>query len=85
MLFALTNAANAMSEDQCFTKWSGERVRMQPGPDATIDLRTGRVLSQTDGAKRTRALKLQALKDALMLRGHEDPKWLSYRQDCMKQ
>jgi hypothetical protein len=39
---------------------------LPPGPDDTHD-RNGKPLSQTPGAKRTRALKRQAAKDAITL------------------
>ena len=41
-------------------------------PDDTVDQRTGKTLSETDGAKRTRAKKLQALKDELELQERAD-------------
>jgi hypothetical protein len=38
-----------------------------PGPDDTHDPRTGKELSQTPGAKRSRAAKLKAFKEHEML------------------
>ena len=41
-------------------------------------------MSQTEGAKRTRALKYQAKLDALELRGKDDPDWHAFLEDCAK-
>jgi hypothetical protein len=77
----LTNGALA---DECYERWKAEIVAMQPGADDAIDKRSNKELSQTDGAKRTRAIKLQALKDAIELRGQSDPRWLRYRETCKR-
>jgi hypothetical protein len=80
----ITNAAVAASENDCWDKWHAEQLAIQPKSDDTVDPRTGKSLSQTDGAKRSRAQKLQALKDSLALRGKDDEKWKSYRAECLK-
>ena len=50
----------------CSDEWRAMSLdAMPPGPDDTHDHRTGKLLSQTSPAKRTRALKLQAAKYAI--------------------
>jgi hypothetical protein len=52
----------------CSDAWhSKPSSEIPPGPDDTIDPRSGKPLSQTPGAKRSRAAKLQAFKDAATL------------------
>ncbi len=78
-MLLLTSGAFA---DECYERWMTEILLLQPRPDDTVDKRTGRFLSQTDGAKRTRGRKLQALKDELELRGRKDARWLMYQSKC---
>ena len=81
-LLLLTQSAQAATESECWDKWYAQQIALQPGPEDTVDPRNGKSLSQTDGAKRSRAKKLQALKDALELRGKSDSKWEAFRTDC---
>lgn len=71
-------AANA----SCWVTWTEQQLKYVPKAGDTINPRTGKELSQTDGAKRTRALKYQAAKDALELRGKESPDWKSFAIEC---
>lgn len=71
--------SQASANDECFKKWSEKKIALQPGANDQADPRTQKPLSQTDGAKRTRDVKLQALKDRLALRGREDPE---FKKEC---
>ncbi len=52
----------------CSDAWRAKPPReIPPGPDDNFDPRSGKLLSQTAGARRTRALKFQAFKDATTL------------------
>lgn len=79
----ISDPVSAASEDTCWRTWFDQQIAMQPKPDDKIDARTGKVLSQTHGAIRTRARKLQARKDELTLRGKDDPKWIFFKKKCV--
>src|SRR5437763_1685758 len=66
----------------CWEEWVAHIMKEVPRAEDTVSPATGRELSQTDGAKRTRALKYQAKKDALELRGKDDPDWKTYLRGC---
>jgi hypothetical protein len=56
------SAQDALSA--CSEAWRGKPAfEIPPGPDDTHDPRTGKELSQTPGAKRSRTAKLKAFKD----------------------
>lgn len=80
----IANSAVAATESECWDDWYAKRIALQPTAEATIDPRTGKQLSQTDGAKRSRAKKVQALKDELELRSKKDAQWLAYRAECVR-
>lgn len=69
---------------RCWKSWVDFRMKDVPKAEDTISPATGREMSQTDGAKRTRALKYQAKLDELELRGKDDPTWKTYHQGCAK-
>ncbi|MHC2620081.1 hypothetical protein ACVIW2_002113 [Bradyrhizobium huanghuaihaiense] len=78
-------AESAEQDDStCWLKWTARKLQIIPKPDDTINPKTGKELSQTPGAIRTRALKYQAAKDALELRGREDPDWRAFFGECTK-
>lgn len=81
--------AYARNEDdvtaQCWRDWVERSLKEVPKSDDTISPRTGKELSQSDGAKRTRALKFQAASDALELRGKSDPRWQTFLDMCRTQ
>ena len=53
---------------ECSDAWRAKAPEnIPPGPDDAHDPRNRQLLSQTPGAKSTRALKLQAFKDATTL------------------
>jgi hypothetical protein len=53
---------------ECSDEWRSKSPEaMPPGADDKTDPRNGKALSDTPGAKRSRALKLQAAKDAITL------------------
>jgi uncharacterized damage-inducible protein DinB len=83
----LQGVAHARSNDeaaaQCWKKWVELRMKEVPKSDDNLSPQTGKELSQTDGAKRTRALKYQAALDALELRGKADPLWQSFLGQCI--
>jgi hypothetical protein len=61
-----TSAQDALRA--CSEAWRAKPPsEIPPGPDDTHDPRTGKELSQTPGAKRSRAAKLKAFKDHEML------------------
>jgi len=51
----------------CSEEWYASEFKMLAKPDDTHDPRTGKLLSQTEGAKRTRERKLKAAHDAHVL------------------
>lgn len=69
---------------KCWKAWVEFRMKEVPKAEDTVSPATGRAMSQTDGAKRTRALKYQAKLDELELRGKDDPTWKTYLQGCAK-
>jgi hypothetical protein len=76
------SGANALTEQQCWDRWYAEELAQQAKPEDAINPRNGKPLSQTEGAKRSRQKKLQALEDALTLRGRDDPRWKAYLAKC---
>jgi hypothetical protein len=74
-----TNAAS----DTCWDEWVEKTLEAIPKPGDTHDPRTGKSLSQTPGALRSRALKFQAAKDALQLRGKESAEWQMFLKTCV--
>lgn len=79
----LNGAAIAASEDACWAQWSSQEIGRQPKPEDTINQQTGKPLSQTDAAKRSRAKKLQAFNDAMVLRGRGSDGWKAFRERCI--
>jgi hypothetical protein len=71
-------------QQMCWSKWTENQLKYVPKPGDTVNPRTGKELSQTDGALRTRALKYQAAKDALELRGKDDPNWHTFAAACTR-
>jgi hypothetical protein len=69
---------------RCWKQWVDFRMKDVPKAEDTISPATGKEMSQTDGAKRTRALKYQAKLDALELRGKDDPVWHTFLDGCAK-
>jgi len=69
---------------RCWKEWVDIRMKEVPKAEDTVSPATGKVMSQSDGAKRTRALKYQAKLDALELRGKHDPAWHGFLEDCAK-
>jgi hypothetical protein len=69
--------------DTCWDEWAEKSLEVIPKPGDTHDPRTGKLLSQTPGAERTRALKFQAAKDALQLRGKESAEWQMFLKTCV--
>jgi hypothetical protein len=69
--------------DTCWDEWVEKSLGAIPKPGDTHDPRTGKSLSQTPGALQTRALKFQAAKDALQLRGKESAEWQMFRKTCV--
>jgi hypothetical protein len=69
--------------DTCWDEWVEKSLVAIPKPGDTHDPRTGKSLSQTPGAQRTRALKFQAAKDALQLRGKESAEWQMFLKTCV--
>lgn len=67
---------------RCWKEWVDFRMKEVPKAEDTISPATGKQLSQSDGAKRTRALKYQAKLDALELRGKDEPEWRTYLEGC---
>lgn len=59
-------------------------MKKVPKASDTVSPATGKEMSQTDGAKRTRDLKYQAKRDALELRGKNDPVWKAFLAECSK-
>lgn len=80
--------ADTLAQDsvasRCWKEWLDFRMKEVPKAEDTISPATGKQLSQTDGAKRTRALKYQAKLDALELRGKDEPEWRTYLEGCAK-
>jgi hypothetical protein len=77
----------AASDDvaaRCWKQWVDFRMKEVPKADDTVSPATGRAMSQTDGAKRTRALKYRAKLDELELRGKDDPVWHAFLEGCAK-
>jgi len=68
---------------ECWDEWYAKKLAEVPKPDGTHNPLTGKQLSQTPGAIRTRERKLQAFKDAMTLRGKNDPAWRAYRNQCI--
>jgi len=69
---------------RCWKEWVDFRMKEVPKAEDTVSPATGREMSQTDGAKRTRALKYQAKLDALELRGKDDSVWKTFLMGCAK-
>lgn len=67
----------------CWNQWYASRLAQQPKPEDTHHPVTGKPLSQTTGAKRSRERKLLALKDALELRGEDEPAWEVFLEGCI--
>ncbi len=82
--FAQTDNLNGETSAKCWKAWVDFRMKEVPKAEDTVSPATGREMSQTDGAKRTRALKYQAKLDELELRGKDDPMWKTYLQGCAK-
>jgi len=69
---------------RCWKQWVDFRMIEVPKAEDTVSPATGKPMSQTDGAKRTRALKYQAKLDELELRGKDDPIWHAFLDGCAK-
>ncbi len=82
VLAACDDAYDAV-ERECWEEWYAKKLAEVPKPDGTHHPVTGKPLSQTRGAIRTRAIKLQAFKDAMTLRGNDDPAWQTFRDRCV--
>jgi hypothetical protein len=83
MLAAAAQKPAKAALDTCWDEWVEKSLGAIPKPDDTYDPRTGKSLSQTPGAVRTRALKFQAAKDALQLRGKESGEWQIFLKSCV--
>ncbi len=70
-------------KDACWDEWRAKSLKCIPRPDDTVHPCTGKPLSQTPPAERTRALKFQAAEDAMALRGKESPAWQTFREECI--
>ena len=69
---------------ECWARWVEFRMKEVPKGSDLVSPATGKAMSQTDGARRTRDLKYQAKRDALELRGKDDPMWRTFLAGCAK-
>ena len=67
----------------CWNDWYAKRLAEIPKRDDALHPVTGKLLSQSPGAKITRAHKFQAFKDKMALRGKEDPAWQTFCEQCI--
>jgi hypothetical protein len=84
ILIAVSAGVNGESLEVCWSKWVEQKLAKVPKPGDVNHPVTGRPLSQTPGAIRTRALKYQAAQDALDLRGKQSPEWQIFHEACAR-
>ncbi|NOJ40908.1 hypothetical protein [Bradyrhizobium australiense] len=83
-LFAQESHGQDRVVAECWARWVEFRMKEVPKGSDLVSPATGREMSQTDGAKRTRDLKYQAKRDELELRGKDDPMWKTFLAGCAK-